>query len=266
MTSKTTTEALPTSILGVRRTVTAQQSADYFAKGDVERVRGALGFRFLVARHKAESVRAIAEKMGISKSTADRANRAAEIVWNIGSKATQADAQAAITLVNAISAERLGKVSDYVAELKGDALQKALPKAQAKATADMAAARERKAKDAKASQDKTRTRTVEVKDDKSKVKAAAGLLTGVKDGSKADAEDVRTMLAQALRIAVESDLEASAIAHEFAFAIGDQATSLVGDVQADAAAGSEQAPQPVKPVEAKPGQKRTRKAPARRAA
>lgn len=263
MTSKTSKPAparKPTPvvpILGVRPNVTLRQSADYFAEGDVQRVRGALGFMFNVERHKAKSVREAAESMGISKSTADRAARAAAVIWRIGSTATTQDAKHAIVLVNALSAARLGKVEDYVKPGRQTPaqLQKQLKDAQLKATADMSAKREQEAKAKSNSADKTRSRVVETKDDKSKVKASAALLTGVKSGSKCDVEDVRTMFAQSLRIALESDLESSALAHEIAFALGENAASIVADAAADAAASHEAAP-----VEVKPVSKRARKA------
>ena len=209
--AKVVKKELPVQILDVSRDVTANQAADYFARGDVERVRGAIGFSFLVAQGKGKSVRAMAESMGISKSTADRANRAAEIVWRFGSDATVADAQAAIVLVNAISAGRLGKVDTYLKPGRQTPaqLRKQLGTAQRKATKDLAAKR------AEATSNQgPRTRTQTLKTDASKIHGCATLLTGVKSGQTADAEDVRTLLAHAIRIAVDSGLEAAAIAAE----------------------------------------------------
>jgi hypothetical protein len=208
------TETLPPQILGVARTVTPAQAKSLWLAGDVQRVMACVAARFLVSRGKVKSVRDMATDWGVGKSTVDRSNSAAAIVVAIGATATEQHARDAVQIVNNLSAFPIGALKDYTDATEGPALAKALTSVKRAVAAKASEAQAARRDTAKPRNGKVKIATT----DKTRGQAAATTLAAIKDGSKVRGEDVKAILAHALRIAAESGVSADDIAAEVAAA------------------------------------------------
>jgi hypothetical protein len=225
----TRTTDLPPSILGVSRTVTVAQARKIVTSVAADYVRVGIAARFLVERGKGKSVSGLAQDLGLSKAQAGRVAIAADIVWQIGSSATEADAANALTLVNTLQANGLGKASAYLPEgasgkALGKALGDALPKAReaVKAKASESAEKPKGTSGARSGKvTSTGPRT-----DKGRADLAASTLAAIK--GSIDADTAVAILAQAVRVAFDSRATVDQITSTLADALSADTVAEIG--------------------------------------
>lgn len=239
MTTKQTTESLPASVFGVKRTVTMAAGQGYVTAARYDQVRALIAARYLTERGKAKSQRDLAVSWGIDKSKVGRLAIMADMLWSIGPSATESDAKHIVTIVNTANAHGLGSAKAYLPEgATGSALSKALPAAAKQVAADRQA---KQAERAEQAEDKPtngsgarsgKVTTTGPRSDKGRATLAEQTLAAIK--GKVSAESALSILAHALRVAFDSAATSDAIVATLAEGLSDDTVAAVAAVLAEA--------------------------------